>query len=186
MAILTFDDGPDPVYTPLLLDVLAVAGVRATFFCVGEAARRHPELVRRIDAEGHAVGHHSLTHPHPTGTGLVALVRDWRAGQRAVSVALGRPVRRFRPPYGELGRRGRLAASLLRLRPELWDVDPGDWKPGADPGAIAAVIRGAGDGEVVLLHDGAFDPVDEACRDRSATIEAVRRSVGASAARRPR
>ena len=62
MARLTFDDGPDPAFTPLVLDVLAERGVRATFFCVGDAARAHPDLVRRIAAEGHTVGHHTWSH----------------------------------------------------------------------------------------------------------------------------
>jgi peptidoglycan-N-acetylglucosamine deacetylase len=174
VPILTFDDGPDPVFTPRILDVLAAHGVRATFFCVGAAAQRHPELVRRIAAAGHVVGHHSLTHLHARGTSPIGLVRDWRRGRIAVAKALGAPVERFRPPYGELGRSGRIAAAVLRLRPELWDVDAGDWRPGATAERIADAILGAGEGAVVVLHDGAFDPVEESCRDRSATVDGVR------------
>jgi peptidoglycan/xylan/chitin deacetylase (PgdA/CDA1 family) len=177
MPRLTFDDGPDPVYTPQILEVLARHGVRATFFCVGEAARRQPALVRRIAAEGHTVGHHSLTHPRPSATGLPALISDWRAGRAAVRDALGAAPGPFRPPYGELGRRGAIAAALLRLDPVFWDVDPGDWKPEANADAIAAAIRAAGPDDVVLLHDGSCDPVEESCRDRSATVAALRSAL---------
>jgi peptidoglycan/xylan/chitin deacetylase (PgdA/CDA1 family) len=73
---LTFDDGPQPGSTDRILDVLAELGVRGTFFCVGRNARAHPELVRRIRAEGHAVGSHSLSHPHPRDTELRHICRD--------------------------------------------------------------------------------------------------------------
>src|SRR3954469_14747780 len=79
---LTFDDGPDPDSTPRVLDVLAAHGVPETFFCVGARARRPPELVRRILAEGHALGSHSETH-QVTELPSAAAMLDYRRGRRA-------------------------------------------------------------------------------------------------------
>lgn len=170
---LTFDDGPRPGSTEWVLDLLADLGVPATFFCVGANAVRYPALVRRIHEEGHAVGSHSLTHPDPQVTPLRALAADYAQGRVAVSDALGQQVDLFRPPRGYLDLRR--AAQLRRagLRPWLWNVDPRDWHPDAERGAIAAVAGRAEAGDVVLLHDWVEQPWAPAALDRTETIEAL-------------
>ncbi len=101
---LTFDDGPDPVFTPQVLDVLAEHGAVATFFAVGKRAERHPELVRRIVDEGHALGSHSWSHREPGELSARELGRDYRAGRRAVE-ARGLARHAALPPAeGTLGR----------------------------------------------------------------------------------
>lgn len=171
---LTFDDGPDPRFTPQVLDVLAEAGVTATFYCVGRRALAWPELVLRIAAEGHAIGSHTMKHTDLSAVGPLAAVRAIRDGRRAVERALGAPVTRFRAPFGHVGASGKVALAVCRLEHEGWDVDPEDWRPDADPATIAARCRTAREDDVVLLHDGAESPVDPRSLDRSQTVAALR------------
>jgi peptidoglycan-N-acetylglucosamine deacetylase len=173
-VVLTFDDGPDPRFTPLVLDVLAAAGVRATFFCVGRRALASPDIVRRAAAEGHAIGSHTLTHADLSALGPRAALAEVRRGRAAVADALGAPVDRFRAPFGRLGPSGRLALLVAGLRHEGWDVDPADYRSDVSATTIAAAIRGAAPAAVVLLHDGVESPLDSACLDRTATVEALR------------
>jgi peptidoglycan/xylan/chitin deacetylase (PgdA/CDA1 family) len=171
---LTFDDGPDPRFTPQVLDVLGGAGVKATFFCVGRRALAWPELVRRIAAEGHAVGSHSMTHPDLSALDPLSAMSNIRAGKRAVESALGAPVPRFRAPFGRLGISGRVALAALRMQHEHWDLDPEDWAPEAEAKALVAKLRHLGPDAVVLLHDGSESPTDPRGLDRSQTVEALR------------
>ena len=175
---LTFDDGPDPRYTPQVLDVLAEVGVKATFFCVGRRALAWPEIIRRIAAEGHVVGSHTMTHPDLSALDPLAAIRNVRNGRRAVEQALGTPVPRFRAPFGRLGVSGQIALAVLRMEPEHWDLDPEDWAPEAEATALAAKLRHLGPDAVVLLHDGAEAPTDPRSLDRSQTVEALRLLFG--------
>ena len=170
---LTFDDGPQPGTTDRILDVLAELDIRATFFCVGRNARRHPQLVRRIRAEGHAVGSHSMTHPHPRGTALRELEREYAQGRRAVADALGADTRLFRPPHGHLGPASSVLVRRLAVTTWLWTVDPQDWRPGATVDGIVSVAARAASGDVVLLHDWVEQPEAPEALDRSATVAAL-------------
>lgn len=170
---LTFDDGPDPQHTPAILDELGRLGITATFFLVGRRARAHPELVRRILAEGHAVGSHSDSHPEPWRVPLRGLARDYRQGRAEVERAAGRPVPLFRPPKGHVDGAGAAAMLAARLRPWLWTIDPHDWEPGIRPDAIVAGVAGLQPGDVVLLHDAIEGPLAPSALDRSATRQAL-------------
>jgi peptidoglycan/xylan/chitin deacetylase (PgdA/CDA1 family) len=170
---LTFDDGPDPRFTPALLDLLADLAVPATFFLVGRSAERHPALVARMLREGHAVGSHSWSHPDPRGESFAGLLREYRRGRRAVEAAAGVPVPLFRPPMGDVGPPSAAAAALSRVRSWLWTRDPRDWTPGCSTADILEALRDLRAGDVVLLHDGSELPVSEQARDRSATVAAV-------------
>ena len=179
VVALTFDDGPHPSSTSRILDVLAELDVRATFFCVGRNARDHPEIVQRALDEGHAVGSHSLTHPHPANTSYAELTREYVQGRRAVGDATGTDVQLFRPPHGHLGLR---SAAMLRRQPIttwLWTVDPQDWRPGRTTEEVASVAAGAVSGDVVLLHDWVEQPYAPEALDRSATIDALPAIVSA-------
>ena len=158
---LTFDDGPDPEITPQVLDLLAAHGAKATFFCVGYRAAQHPELVRRILAEGHALGSHSQTHL-VGGLSTADMLADYRAGRRAVEAAAGAPVPLFRPPHGHV--EPPVARWLRRsdLRTWLWNVDPGDYQPGTQSAGVAAVVGGCVAGDIVLLHDALEEALPDA------------------------
>jgi len=171
---LTFDDGPDPDHTPRLLDELRDCGAVATFFCLGDAAERHPDLVARMAAEGHAVGSHSYSHPEPWSAKYGGLVADYRRGRQAVADAAGRPVRLFRPPKGHIGLWEALAARRLGLQTWLWTIDSGDWRPGSTAASIVAELEHVDAGDVVLLHDAMARPLVPSVADRSTTVAAIR------------
>ena len=176
---LTFDDGPDPEFTPQVLDVLARHRALATFFLVGRRARRHPELARRIVAAGHNVGSHSLTHPEVAELSWRAIGREYRGGRRAVEHAVGSRVRLFRPPKGHLDARSAAIMRLCGLRPWLWTLDPEDWRPEMTAARILERIGTPRDGDVLLLHDGNESPVSPRAADRSATVAALPGSIDA-------
>jgi peptidoglycan-N-acetylglucosamine deacetylase len=167
---LTFDDGPDERFTPQVLDLLAERGALATFFVVGRSAEAHPELVRRIVAEGHGLGSHTWSHPELLGLPFARLLRECRRGRRAVEQAAGRPVSSYRPPKGHWDARGAAVATALRLRPWVWTQDPRDWEAGKSAEEIVAGLGSLRSGDVVLLHDGIQSPPDPSARDRSATV----------------
>lgn len=170
---LTFDDGPHPDSTDLVLDELAAVNAPATFFCVGKNALAHPELVHRMRREGHAVGSHSFDHPDPRTLSSPDIARQYDEGRAALREVLGEDITLFRPPHGHLSWR---TASVLRgrgLRTWLWDVDPQDWRPGVTTAEICASTAFARSGSVVLLHDWVEQPLAPEARDRSATVRAI-------------
>jgi peptidoglycan/xylan/chitin deacetylase (PgdA/CDA1 family) len=175
---LTFDDGPHPETTPALLDALDRAGVRATFFLVGENARRWPELARRIAAAGHVVGNHTQRHRLLVFRTQAQLEEEIAACQRTLRT-LGLQPSLFRPPHGfkPVGLHRALARHRLRLvawQGAVRDTDA----PGA--AAVAArVLRRARPGRIVLLHDNpttrghtaeALAAIVEGCRARGLTF----------------
>lgn len=181
---LTFDDGPDPVATPAILDELKRLGVVATFFLVGHRARAHPEIVRRILDEGHQVGSHSDSHPEPWRVPLATIVREYRRGRSEVEWAAQRPVHLFRPPKGHVDNAGALAMVLTGLRPWLWTIDPGDWRPDVRPGDVLAGLDGLRGGDVILLHDAIEGPLAPSALDRSATTAVLRGIVALATERK--
>ena len=166
---LTFDDGPNPRTTPLILDTLKERGVEATFFVVGRQVAENPALLRRIVAEGHAIGNHTYDHADMSKLSAAQMRDELRSTQEAVDDALGYhyPMALMRPPYGNPYVAGSNALPAFRgvvrgegLFPVVWTVDPGDYLLGGDPdGVVRAVARADGAGpkgegdEVVLLHD---------------------------------
>ncbi|HWP58348.1 MAG TPA: polysaccharide deacetylase family protein [Candidatus Acidoferrales bacterium] len=179
LIALTFDDGPDPEYTPRLLEILERYGARATFFMTGEAANAHPELVRRIAQAGHAIGNHSWDHPSfPLISG-----RERRAQIRACARAIAPYGERlFRPPYGEQTIASWCDAFLLRHRVVMFDCWSDDWR-GGDAATIARQLeKRARPGGIVILHDRLWDALDRAYFNREPMLEGLeiflRRSLG--------
>ncbi len=172
LAALTFDDGPDQRYTPRLLDVLARHGVRATFFMIGEAAAAHPEIVEAVARGGHTVANH--THSHPSLPYLSA--RERREQVRRCSEALGpHETRFFRPPHGHQSPGSRLDVLRCGYPVVCWGSEADDWNL-HDPGwMVERLSRRLAPGQIILLHDGLWDPASEAAADRDPTLEAVDR-----------
>lgn len=175
---LTFDDGPDPLFTPQVLDILRKEGVKATFFIIGNNAEKHPELVRRIFAAGHDIGNHTYTHPNIAEVSRTQLRLEVSATERLLESILGRRTHLFRSPYGEdsepetedqirpmdaLSGQGYVFVGM--------SIDPSDWKrPGAEAIVRAAVHQAEADeGNIILLHDSGGD--------RAQTVAALPRII---------
>lgn len=169
---LTFDDGPDPGYSPKILDILRDKNVSAAFFITGRAANDYPSLLQRIFNEGHELGNHTYTHPHFTDVSRTQLKLELNLTQRLFESRLAIRTILFRPPYG-IDHQPETAdeIAMLPLPQELGYVlvgsriDPHDWgEPGGAPPASADIIAArvlqqarAGKGNIVLLHDGGGD-----------------------------
>ncbi len=153
---LTFDDGPDPGYTPQVLASLDRAQVRATFFMLGPMARAEPGLAADVAAAGHQIAVHGWAHRYATLRGPRALLDDLARASDAVAAATGTVPRLYRPPYGVLSAGALLAARRLGLRPILWSCWGREWVPSATPGTVCATLRRTlAGGATVLLHDSA-------------------------------
>ena len=154
---LTFDDGPDATWTPAVLDVLAAADTRATFFVIGSAARAHPGLLRRMVEAGHEVANHGFSHRHPWLLSEAQVVRDFVDGQTAIADITGEAPRWFRPPHGRL--RSGLLAHLHSAQQyqdvgiALWSVSAVDWGLMGTAAGIKRRLDAVQSGDIVLMHD---------------------------------
>jgi peptidoglycan/xylan/chitin deacetylase (PgdA/CDA1 family) len=155
---LTFDDGPDPVWTPRVLDVLGQAGVRGTFFLVGERAARAPALARRMAAEGHEIGNHSWSHRSLWLCGPRATAREIARAHVALTSLTGVAPRHFRPPWGMVN--AALFPALRRVgeRCVFWSLQPEGLRPRPPERQVADVLRRAHPGAIVDLHDAEGTP----------------------------
>ena len=157
---LTFDDGPNPAWTPQLLDTLATDHVQATFFMVGRFAQSEKALVRRILEAGHLIGNHSWSHPNlartPSGRVREELIRT----SDTLAQITGQPIRYFRPPYGARRPVVLRTARELGMIPVLWNAMTSDWRePSADRitrRLIEKIDRNERRGwaTTIVLHDG--------------------------------
>lgn len=175
---LTFDDGPNPEATPRLLEVLEHAGVRATFFLIGEFVRQCPELVREISAAGHLVGNHTMTHPWLVWQTERRIREELSGASAAIEDVLGERVRYFRPPHGARRPVVLEVAREMGMVPVQWNVICGDWNPIGVDGIVARAVRGVernrrrGFATNVVLHDGGQEKLGAARMD---TVRATER-----------
>ena len=154
---ITFDDGPHPEGTPAILDLLAAAGARATFFVIGEQVQRRPALAAEIVARGHEIALHGHRHRLQLRISAEAVRDDLARGVAAIEDASGRSPRFHRPPYGIYSRAGLAAARGAGLKPLLWSRWGKDWRKFTTPRAIAArATENLAAGDVILLHDADF------------------------------
>lgn len=153
---LTFDDGPNPNNTGELLDVLAHAGARATFFLIGskleEPARA--ALAGRMALEGHEPANHSYSHDPDVLRDELRAFHDIGRANGAIRHATGVTPRLFRPPFGKRLRRLARAAKVHDLRTIVWSVDTRDWRDDDADVVADRLLRGVRPGAIVLLHDG--------------------------------
>jgi peptidoglycan-N-acetylglucosamine deacetylase len=154
---LTFDDGPHPEGTPAVLQVLEEAGMKATFFVVGEQVERRPALVAEIAQRGHLVALHGYRHRPQPALGARAVEDDLARGADAIAEATGVELTWHRPPYGVYSPAGLAAVRRRGLKPLLWSRWGKDWRRFTTPERIAtrasARLR---PGDVILLHDADF------------------------------
>ncbi len=177
---LTFDDGPDPIWTPQNLDALAAPQVPAAFFIIGANGELHPELLRRIVREGHEIGIHTFTHPNIAVISDTQFQMELSATQRLLASAVGRQSLLFRPPYAvdaepetpDQVRPIELASGLGYLTVGM-QIDPDDWQRRGVDEIVRRTLAAAqtGEGNVILLHD--------AGGDRSQTVAALPKLIAA-------
>lgn len=151
---MTFDDGPHPVNTPRLLDMLKSRKIKATFYCIGWRVNKWPQIVQRIMAEGHEVGNHTYKHPFLTKLGPRGVLYEMDSTTSAIHKATGRLPLTMRPPYGAFSAKQRTMLHDARALPTiLWSVDPADWRrPGASVVA-SRIVKNAHPGAIILSHD---------------------------------
>ena len=151
---LTFDDGPNPAATPLLLDLLDRHNAHATFFLIGEHVRAFPALAKEIARRGHTIGNHTETHPALTFLSRRRIAEELDRCDDAIAAAIGQKSRWMRPPFGF---RGPQLGGVVRSRGVaavvMWSVWARDWKPQPARPVIQRLRRARG-GDIVLLHDG--------------------------------
>jgi peptidoglycan/xylan/chitin deacetylase (PgdA/CDA1 family) len=157
---LTFDDGPNPLWTPRLLELLAGHALHATFFMVGRNAQAEPELVRSVAAAGHLIGCHSWSHLNLAYTRAAEVREELRHGQDALQQITGAPIRFFRPPFGARRPLVLRVARELGMTPVLWNAMTSDWKEPSAEKIVARLSRKIdrlerhGRATNIVLHDG--------------------------------
>ncbi len=173
---LTFDDGPNPIWTPRLLDVLAKHDVKATFFMLGGRAQAEPELVRRVAAEGHLIGNHSWDHPNLAVTAAGKVREELVRTCGTLEEITGQKIKYFRPPFGARRPAVFRIARSLGLCVVTWNAMTSDWSetsPDRIVGELTKKIDGLarrGRAANVVLHDGGHL---ERAAERGASIAAA-------------
>lgn len=151
---ITIDDGPDPEVTPLVLQLLAQHGVRATFFCIGQQVEQHPQLVREMVSAGHEVANHSQRHPlYFSLLGPARIRREIEAAQRVITAAGAAPPRFFRAPAGLRNLLLQPVLQQLGLQLVSWTRRGFDTVNGNGESVLAALTRNLRSGDILLLHD---------------------------------
>lgn len=151
---MTFDDGPHPVNTPRLLDMLRARNIKATFYVIGRNVDLYPNVARRIVAEGHEIGNHTYTHPTLSRLGDDAVRSELTKCRDAIARATGVQPRTLRPPYGALLQRQReWIHAELGYPSIMWSVDPLDWKRPGPSVVTSRILNGTTAGSIILAHD---------------------------------
>lgn len=148
---LSFDDGPHPVATPFVLDLLKQYDARATFFCIGKNILRYPDIYQRLLEEGHATGNHTQHHPNGWKSKTQAYLDDIGEAAKLISSSL------FRPPYGRITQRQARGLSEVMQSPAkivMWDVLSGDFDSSLDKEiCLQELKKNTGPGSIVVFHD---------------------------------
>lgn len=155
---LTFDDGPDPAWTPRVLDILASCRARATFFVIGKHAQAHPRLLRHIAEHGHEIGNHTGSHRNPWTMPEAAARREVRDGGAAIADITGSSPQFYRPPHGRPRRCMIEQAQADGQSIVLWSLSALDWGPLGSPPRILRRLQRAVPGDIILMHDGGRGP----------------------------
>jgi len=171
-AALTFDDVPDNRFTPMVLDVLKKYGVHATFFVVGNRAEAHPDMIKRIIAEGHVIGTHSYSHPNLIKMDDARFRDEILRTEKLLGDMIGYTPRLFRPPYGNVNEQQILWLASQKNYIINWNVDSLDWKGLSGDQVAANVLGHIVPGCVILQHAGGG-----AGEDLTGTIEALPRII---------
>lgn len=147
---ITFDDGPHPSYTEQLLDGLKERGIHATFFVTGEHAELHPDIIKRMQEEGHLIGNHTYSHIQFTRGNREKFKEELVKTNEIIKEITGEDVQFVRPPYGSWDKN---FEKELNMFPVLWNVDPLDWCSGNVSCIVERIVSKAGENDIILMHD---------------------------------
>lgn len=164
---LTFDDGPHPVYTPIILDILKEYDVHATFFLIGENAERNPDLVRRILREGHEIGNHTYLHKNLREHTPGCIYEEISMAEEAILRIADQRTKLLRPPGGLYDKQVCETARRLDYDIILWTVDTLDWTHPTSKEIVEKVESSVQCGDIILCHDfigGAPSPTPDAIK----------------------
>ena len=154
---LTFDDGPDPRFTPAILDMLAQHQIKASFFVLGEACAAHPALLRQVAEAGHDIGVHSYSHTHPWRLRAAQAREELHRCYHTLADITGNPPRLFRPAYGRIRPATLQEASALQLHTVLWNRSVIDWGRWGSLAGVSRRLAAVKPGDIVLMHDARPD-----------------------------
>lgn len=149
-AALTFDDGPHPVYTPMMLDVLKEKNVKATFFLLGEQVEQYPEIVKRMSEEGHLIGNHSYKHEQLSKLSVEQACAKVNRTNELIKSITGNSPEYIRPPFGDWKDKLDCQVNMIEV---LWDVDTLDWSSQNKEKVINKVVTKVEEGDIILMHD---------------------------------
>ena len=163
---LSFDDGPHPRLTPVILDILAEYGIKATFFMVGENVGYYPAAARAVAEAGHEIGNHTFSHRKFDRMGEEELRREISSCEEAIASVSDSPVRFIRPPEGQMSDTMRRVIEATDYRVILWDVDTRDWAHTPPAEITRHILDTVQAGDIILMHDfiGYNSPTPEALR----------------------
>lgn len=151
---MTFDDGPHPVNTPKLLDILKQRNIKGTFFLVGKNIKEYPNIVRRIIEEGHEIGNHTWTHASLTSRSDAQIRSELKMSEDALLSVANYRAHLMRPPYGAVNAHIKeLANAEFGYTTILWSVDPQDWRRPGVSVVTSRLVNGAHKGAILLTHD---------------------------------
>lgn len=153
IVALTFDDGPHPHYTPMILDILAEYDAKATFFVIGKNLEEYGEVTKRAAREGHEIGNHTYSHPALHGISERELTRELLTTESLIEERIGTPPAVFRPPEGYCPDGVKAVASGNGFSVVLWDIDTRDWAGGASHDIAKHVMKNVVPGSIILFHD---------------------------------
>ncbi|MDE6253270.1 MAG: polysaccharide deacetylase family protein [Lachnospiraceae bacterium] len=155
---LTFDDGPGK-YTEELLDGLLERNVKATFFLIGKNAEMYPEIVKRIEQEGHIIGNHTYSHVRLTCISNENAIEEIRKTNSIIEDITGKKVEYIRPPFGSWTKK---LENSVDMKPVFWSVDPRDWSVLNTDSVTCHIVNNTSEGDIVLMHDIFETSVDAA------------------------
>lgn len=157
---LTFDDGPHPAFTPMLLAVLKKYNIKATFFLVGEMAEKYPELVKTEFNMGNNIGNHTYDHIDLVNMKKEDAATEIEACGDVLESITGTRPHLFRPPGGDYDYRNAEIAEALKYAMILWTVNPGDYEEPGNSALLSRIFSRIGNGGIILLHDGIKQTID--------------------------